>query len=219
MNPPVTDMQLLGQLLRCPSGIYAEEVGEYAFFSNRTMIFNTIDCLSLLPNSNVLEIGFGNASHLPYLFEKEPTIHYTGVETSAEMITEAAVSNPELVAQQSVSFLQVQPDERLEFNILFDVCFSVNTLYFLKSPTRYYRNIYQLLKPMGNVVITFIDKSVGEKAPFAQVGFKFYTVPEVRKILLHIGFKNIKEYTFEETLVSKRGKKIRRPYCIMMGEK
>ena len=205
MNPPVTDMQLLGQLLRCPSGIYAKEVGEYTFFSNRTMIFNTIDYLSLLPNSNVLEIGFGNASHLPYLFEKEPTIHYTGVETSAEMITEATVNNPELVAQQFVSFLQVQPDERLEFNILFDVCFSVN--------------IYQLLKPMGNVVITFIDKSVGEKAPFAQVGFKFYTVPEVRKILLHIGFKNIKEYTFEETLVSKRGKKIRRPYCIMMGEK
>ena len=209
MNPPVTDMQLLGQLLRCPSGIYAKEVGEYTFFSNRTMIFNTIDYLSLLPNSNVLEIGFGNASHLPYLFEKEPTIHYTGVETSVEMITEATVSNPELVAQQSVSFLQVQPDERLEFN----------TLYFLKSPTRYYRNIYQLLKPMGNVVITFIDKSVGEKAPFAQVGFKFYTVPEVRKILSHIGFKNIKEYTFEETLVSKSGKKIRRPYCIMMGEK
>ena len=200
MNPPVTDMQLLGQLLRCPSGIYAKEVGEYTFFSNRTMIFNTIDYLSLLPNSNVLEIGFGNASHLPYLFEKEPTI-------------------PELVAQQSVSFLQVQPDERLEFNILFDVCFSVNTLYFLKSPTRYYRNIYQLLKPMGKVVITFIDKSVGEKAPFAQVGFKFYTVPEVRKILSRIGFKNTKEYTFEETLVSKSGKKIRRPYCIMMGEK
>ena len=72
---------------------------------------------------------------------------------------------------------------------------------------------------MGKVVITFIDKSVGEKAPFAQVGFKFYTVPEVQKILLHIGFKNIKEYTFEETLVSKSGKKIRRPYCIMMGEK
>jgi methyltransferase type 11 len=219
MNPPVTDMQLLGQLLRCPSGIYAKEVGEYAFFSNRTMIFNTIDCLSLLPNSNVLEIGFGNASHLPYLFEKEPTIHYTGVETSVEMITEATVNNPELVAQQSVSFLQVQPDEKLEFNILFDVCFSVNTLYFLKSPTRYYRNIYQLLKPMGKVVITFIDKSVGEKAPFAQVGFKFYTVLEVRKILSRIGFKNIKEYTFEETLVSKSGKKIRRPYCIMIGEK
>ena len=139
MNPPVTDMQLLGQLLRCPSGIYAKEVGEYAFFSNRTMIFNTIDCLSLLPNSNVLEIGFGNASHLPYLFEKEPTIHYTGVETSAEMITEAAVSNPELVAQQSVSFLQVQPDERLEFNILFDVCFSVNTLYFLSCSSLWER--------------------------------------------------------------------------------
>ena len=72
---------------------------------------------------------------------------------------------------------------------------------------------------MGKVVITFIDKSVGEKAPFAQVGFKFYTVLEVRKILSRIGLKNIKEYTFEETLVSKSGKKIRRPYCIMMGEK
>ena len=47
---------------------------------------------------------------------------------------------------------------------------------------------------MGKVVITFIDKSVGEKAPFAQVGFKFYTVLEVRKILSRIGFKNIKEF-------------------------
>ena len=34
MNPPVDDMRVLGQLLRCPEGEKAQAVGDYLFSSN-----------------------------------------------------------------------------------------------------------------------------------------------------------------------------------------
>ncbi len=49
MNPPVDDMRLLGQLLRCPIGEKAQEVGDYIFASNSQMIYTTIDSLPLHP--------------------------------------------------------------------------------------------------------------------------------------------------------------------------
>jgi len=82
MTPPITDMRLLGQLFRHPEGDYAKEVGDFIFASNSAMINCTIDYLALQPHQKVLEIGFGNGKHLPYLFNKESSLQYIGVETS-----------------------------------------------------------------------------------------------------------------------------------------
>jgi len=133
MTPPITDMRLLGQLFRHPEGDYAKEVGDFIFASNSSMINCTIDCLALQPHQKVLEIGFGNGKHLPYLFNKESSLQYIGVETSSAMITEATEYNNVLVSQKKVHFLEVAADKLPNFDHSFDVCFSVNTLYFLEN--------------------------------------------------------------------------------------
>ena len=211
MTPPITDMRLLGQLFRHPEGDYAKEVGDFIFASNSAMINCTIDCLALQPHQKVLEIGFGNGKHLPYLFNKESSLQYIGVETSSAMITEATEYNNVLVSQKKVHFLEVAADKLPNFDHSFDVCFSVNTLYFLENPLYYYKKIHALLSS--------IDKSTGEKAPFAREGFQFYTAEEVAEILEAAGFEHITKLPFEETLISTKGKNIQRKYWVIIGDK
>ena len=217
MPPPITDMRLLGQLFRHPEGEYAKEGGDFIFASNSAMINCTIDCLALQPHQKVLEIGFGNGKHLPYLFNKECSLQYVGVETSAAMIAEATEYNNALLSQQKVHFLEVVADKLPNFDYSFDVCFSVNTLYFLENPLYYYKKIHTLLSSQGKVAIGFIDKSTGEKAPFARESFQFYTAEEVAEILKATGFEQITKLPFEETLVSAKGKSIQRKYWVVIG--
>ena len=219
MTPPITDMRLLGQLFRHPEGDYAKEVGDFIFASNNAMINCTIDCLALQPHQKVLEIGFGNGKHLPYLFNKESSLQYIGVETSSAMITEATEYNNVLVSQKKVHFLEVAADKLPNFDHSFDVCFSVNTLYFLENPLYYYKKIRALLSSQGKVAIGFIDKSTGEKAPFTREGFQFYTAEEVAEILEAAGFEHITKLPFEETLISTKGKNIQRKYWVIIGDK
>src|SRR5690606_19320124 len=129
--------------LRCPSGQYAKEVGENMFLSNGNMILKTIDSLDIKSNSSVLEIGFGNGKHLPYLFGKNQNLTYKGVDISEEMVKEATQNNINLINQKSAEFFAVKPDEKLSFGkARFDYCFTVNTIYFIENPIEYFQTIF-----------------------------------------------------------------------------
>ena len=147
MVPPTTDNLLLGRQLRCPEGALAKEVGAYIFASNRNMIERSIDCLPLSGTKQLLEIGFGNGAHLPYLFAKAPYIHYTGVERSKQMTMDATDLNHELVAQGKAVFLHTPTGSLPSLpHESFEVCFSVNTYYFITDLKAYFHEIYSLLR-------------------------------------------------------------------------
>src|SRR5690606_27670480 len=104
MKEPITP-ETLGKQLRCPSGEHAKQIGENMFLSNSNMIFKAIDLLQIETGSSVLEIGFGNGQHLPYLFGKAQNLHYTGVDISEEMVKEATQNNIDLVNQKKAEFI------------------------------------------------------------------------------------------------------------------
>ena len=219
MNPPIDDMRLLGQLLRCPIGEKAQEVGDYLFASNSQMIYTTIDSLILHPNIKLLEIGFGNGKHLPYLFAKEADLQYVGAEISAAMVAEAIANNRQRMEEGRVSFCQTAPDELPMQEAPFELCFSVNTIYFIDDLLSYCKAIYEILAPQGKAVFTFIDKAVLEKAPFAKEGFRLYTPEEIAQLFMQVGFKVVTQKSFQEVLSTKSGKKITRYYWVVTGEK
>ena len=181
MVPPITDNLLLGRQLRCPEGALAKEVGAYIFASNRNMIERTIDCLPLLQTKQLLEIGFGNGAHLPYLFAKAPHIHYTGVERSKQMTMDATDLNHELVAQGKAVFLHIPTESLppLPYES-FEVCFSVNTYYFITDLKAYFHEIYSLLRQGGSFVLGAISKEFGERMPFTKEVFTFYTPEQLQ---------------------------------------
>jgi len=219
MNKKVSPEELAKQL-RCPSGKYAKQIGETMFLSNSNMIFKTIDSLQMQSESSVLEIGFGNGKHLSYLFNKTPKLRYIGIDHSKEMLKEATQSNFELVQKKFVQFLHVNTEEKPNFNKnSFDYCFTVNTIYFFESPQEYFGLVFDFLKPDGKFALGFIEKSFAEKMAFTQQLFRLYDSETIEKWLLKIGFRSVQIFNFSEKTTSKDGKKIIRPFGVIVAQK
>ena len=220
MLPPTTDNLLLGRQLRCPEGALAKEVGAYIFASNRNMIERTIDCLPLLGTKQLLEIGFGNGAHLPYLFAKAPYLHYTGIERSEPMIADATALNTELVEQGKAVFLHA-PTEGLPPLPYegFEACFTVNTYYFITDLRAYFAQVYSLLRQGGSFVLGAINKEFGERMPFTKEVFTFYTPEQLQELLLSVGFAAFELQTFTEEIPTKRGTTIERPFEVITVRK
>ena len=220
MVPPTTDNLLLGRQLRCPEGALAKEMGAYIFASNRNMIERTIDCLPLLGAKHLLEIGFGNGAHLPYLFAKAPYIHYTGVERSEAMIADATALNTALVEQGKAVFLYALTEglPPLPYES-FEVCFSVNTYYFITDLKAYFHEIYSLLRQGGSFVLGAIGKEFGERMPFTKEVFTFYTPEQLRELLLSVGFTAFDLQTFTEEIFTKHGILLTRPFEVITVRK
>lgn len=214
------DSGYLAKQLRCPEGEEARLVGENMFQSNSNMIFETINALNLCPCTKVFELGFGNGMHLPYLFGKENTLIYEGIDISQAMVGEAKVNNDILVESGRATFRHISETEPLSITeSSFDYCFSVNTLYFWDNPQRYFDEIYRILNKGGMVSIGFITKSFGQELPFTQTCFTFYEIEEVESYLSISGFSNIRSVLLTEDAISKDGRKVIRPFVITTATK
>lgn len=214
------DSIYLSKQLRCPAGAEARQIGENMFQSNSNMIFETIKALNIRPHTRVFEIGFGNGMHLSYLFEKENTLIYEGIDISQAMVEEANKNNDALVKSGRVAFKHTAESESLSApDSSFVYCFSANTLYFWNNPQKYFDEIYRILDEDGLLAISFITKSFGDKLSFTQTGFTFYEIEEVEVFLTNSGFGNIQSVILTENTISKDGQKVLRPFVIMTATK
>ncbi len=210
----------LSAQLRCPAGAEARLVGENMYQSNSNMIFETINVLNIRPHAKVFEIGFGSGMHLSYLFEKEDTLIYEGIDISEAMVEEANRNNSSLVKLGKATFRHTIESQSLSLpDSFFDYCFSVNTIYFWDNPQIYFDEIYHILSKGGVVAISFIAKSFGTKLPFTKTGFTFYEIYEVEAFLYNSGFINIQSTTLTENAISKDGQKVTRPFIIVTATK
>lgn len=220
MNPPITDMAALGRQLRCPEGALAQEVADYIFASNEYMIRQTIDRLRLTSGERILEVGFGNGGHLPYLFAQDDNLHYTGIERSEEMLLRAREQYMPLIEQGKAVFLKATegaiprlPEEA------FEVFFSVNTYYFIQDLRGYFERLYPILIPGGRLALGYIDKDFGECMPFTKEVFTFYTNEALGHMILEAGFSSLEITSFTEEIVGKDGRTVTRPFHIAMAIK
>ena len=217
---PTTDNLLLGRQLRCPEGELAKEIGDYIFSSNRNMIMRTIDSLSLSKTHQLLEIGFGNAAHLPYLLDRAPQLCYTGVERSMAMYQEATTLYKELIAQKKAVFL-LAPDGNLPTlpPQRFELCLMVNIHYFISNLQAYFQQLYELLSPKAQLVMGYIDLEFGKRMPFTKEVFTFYTNEELQALLLSAGFKDFEFHPFTEEILTKHNTDITRSFWVMKARK
>ena len=220
MNPPISDTLALGRQLRCPEGPLAREVADYIFASNEHMIRQTIDRLGLTSGERILEVGFGNGGHLPYLFAQGDNLHYTGIERSEEMLLRAREQYMPLIDKGKVVFLKATegampklPEEA------FEVFFSVNTYYFIQDLRGYFERLYPMLTRGGRLALGYIDKDFGERMPFTQEVFTFYTNEQIGQWLLEVGFSSFGITSYTEEIFSKNGRTVTRPFHIAMAIK
>lgn len=205
-------MNELARQLRCPSGPYAREVGDNMFQSNFNMICKTIDALNVPDNGQILEIGFGNGKHLPYLLSRAGGLSYQGVDISEAMVQEASENS----SSENTRFFLTDGSGQLDFPAeAFDACFTVNTLYFWKDVPLQLAEIRRVLKPSGRFTMGFIEQEFGRHLPFTQTGFTFYGKEELSQHLRSASFEDIRYEDFTENVLSKDGQPVVRPFTVL----
>ncbi len=85
--------------------------------------------------------------------------------------------------------------------------YSLNTIYFWPDPNECLGKIYRILKPGGSMVLAFGDKDELEQRSFSPEIFRFYSVDEVKEMLIRIGFN-------DDISRSSRGSKAHKCHCV-----
>ena len=214
------DLNEVANQLRCPSGPAGEDMAEVMFKSNSNMIYKTVDRLQLYQQDTVLEIGFGSAKHLPYIFSTAKDIHYHGIEISPLML-EMAEKVKESLEQERIELILSQELNTLPYpDKAFNHCFSVNTVYFWNDPVKYFTEIYRVLKPGGSIALSYIREDFVQQQPFAKEEvFHFYRTEWLIRIMTNIGYSHIERWQYIENTLDKVGNKVIRPFVVLKGKK
>lgn len=214
------DYNEIAQQLKCPSGEKGVKVAEVMFRSNSNMIYKTIDRLGLKSNDVVLEIGFGSAKHLNYVFAASKNLTYKGIELSTLMF-EKGKEVKEMLTNEDIELILVNDPMILPFDDQkFNHCFTVNTIYFWPDPIKYLAEIFRVLKPGGSITITYIREDFLRKQPFAQEEvFRFYKTEWLIRVLTNLGYSNVERWEYMEETIDKMENKVVRPFVVLRGSK
>jgi SAM-dependent methyltransferase len=203
-----------------PNSISLEETKNNTSQPNNTIIFNLLHNLEPRDGSKILEIGFDDMKHLPFLFQKANEICYYGACISKTLLQEALSGKTLTTSEKWSQFIKIEEDGRLEFqDDFFDYGFSANNIYFWKNPLQYFLEIYRVLSPGGKFDIAFIEKNFGGDLPWTQVDFTFYKINQVKDFFHRSGFVNIEVREMTEEIPDKNGGEKTRPFVIISGQK
>ncbi len=179
-----SDLIELERQLSCPEGKIGIEVGLKMNDSNYQMIENSIYSLNLTDGNNILEIGFGNCSHLDTILSQANALKYYGLEISETMCKEAQNNNFSKDAVFSLYNGVDIPYQDLHFHRIL----SVNSIYFWSSPIKLIQEFDRCLKPGGLCVLAFVDEESMHELPFVRERFTIYNEESIKEL--------IKESTF-----------------------
>jgi SAM-dependent methyltransferase len=204
---------------RGPAGPRGIEVANYMNEINAMMTKSTIETLALKAGDRILEIGHGNAGHLPLLLEAVPTAHYDGLETSELMKSEAAEKNVKYVVSGQAAF-HIYDGSVIPFeDSSFDKIFSVNTIYFWANPASFVTQLYRVLRSGGLISITFAQREFMEKLPFTRFAFELYDTPKALELLRSAPWTFVEELTKSEHVKSTTGELVERVFTTLIFKK
>ena len=205
----------IAKQLRCPTGAKGLEIAHAMNETNSGMTLETIRSLNLQQRDSVLELGHGNALHLPSLFQIENNLFYTGLDISPLMNAEAERINSSLINSGKAIF-KLYDTLPLPFaDESFNKIFTVNTIYFWKKPELMLQEFYRILKPNSLCCITFVQKEFMEDLPFTSFNFEFFDIERVKYISTDTDFNILEPINNKEIVHNHEGAEIQRPYTIL----
>lgn len=183
------DPKEVAKMLRKPEGEFGIKVALRMNESNRNIIQWAIEKLSIQNNDRVLEIGFGNGSHIPKILSKASMIKYTGLDISETMVNIVEKEYAKEIELGQLTLHLGSSSEMPFSHNTFDKIFTVNTIYFWEDPIEHLKQIYNVLKPGGLFCLAFKSKSFMQNLPFVQHGFIHYDQSDAMELLKAVGFK------------------------------
>ena len=119
------------------------------------------DFLQLSPSDSVLEIGVGTGSSIIRLAPRVREMHGADVAVGCVQRLSAALGHLNGRVPNAKVFVQDFCDDMLPppLRERYDVIFSCDTVEHVSRPARFFRNVYQALKPGGRALITFPNEA------------------------------------------------------------
>jgi SAM-dependent methyltransferase len=217
----MTDEELknIADQLKGPHGTKGIDMARMMHETNIGMTLRAIESLAIAEGDTILELGHGNAGHLKYIFDKYPTVHYYGLETSTLMHEEAETSNQAYLTGGRAAFHLYDGTDIPSDENSFNKIFTVNTLYFWANPLDLLSSLYRVLKPGGRLSITFAQKSFMETLPFTRFGFELYDTEKANALIAQTPFTIIDALTNTERVKNKVGELVERTYTTLVVTK
>ncbi|MBL4651138.1 MAG: class I SAM-dependent methyltransferase [Aureispira sp.] len=212
------ELNELAKQLSCPSGKTGLAVAEQMNKSNISMTLATIEESDLKDGQFVLELGHGNGEHLDLIFHQALDLHYFGLEVS-KLMKEAAERNNDVFLINEWATFSLYDGLKLPFDEdIFDVIFTVNTIYFWTSPIQLLKDIHRVLKKGGTCYITFAQKKFMQGLSFTKNEFTMYDDNDIVTLISKTPFKLIDIINKSEQVRSKTGEVVKRDYAIVCLE-
>lgn len=186
---------------------------------NAQMNRDTIRHLAPSENDRILELGMGNGRFVSEIISLHRSIHYTGVDFSGTMIEEATRLNADAMQNGQVNFILAAAANLPFADAAFNKIFTVNTIYFWDNEMQVLQELYRVLVPGGQLIITLRPGYQMEKYPFTKYGFKLFSKEDIEKLMKAAGFLSIESFNHEEPDFKVDGKKFSMHNMVIKGIK
>ena len=207
------ELRDLENQLSKPTGEKGIAIGKTMYETNSSMTLSSYQTLALQNHDTILEIGHGNAEHLPLVLQLATELSYNGLEISETMYKQALLQK-ENALLNTIDFT-LYNGVNIPFNKdSFTKLITVNTIYFWQNPKEFITEIARVLHPKGTAVITFANEAFMQTLPFVKDKFTLYTVEKLVTLLKESNLRLENSITKEELVISKTGKKVNRKYTI-----
>lgn len=217
------DFQSIAAQLRNPQGENGIKTAIRMSENNAYMIEKCIDTLHLNEDDNLLELGFGGGLHIPYLFQQQANIQYQGVDISETMLQMASEHNATILSTGKATLQCITPEDgyvKLPFeDHYFDRIFTVNTIYFWDNAIEQAKELLRVLKPGGQLAISFADKTFMEQLPFTAYNFRLYSSEAAIALFRAIGCKEVTLSNYTEIVTNTVNGDIEREFMVLNARK
>ena len=208
------DLKKLASQLRNPTGEGGKEVAVLMNEGNIEMTKAAIKALNLKFGQTVLELGHGNADHLPLVLNEAEFLNYFGLDISETMKAEAERINKKWIDKRS-AFFSLYDGSNIPFkNKTFDAIMTVNTIYFWENPVHLLKELIRVLKPGGRLSVAFGKKSFMQNLPFVKYDFQLYSDEDFKELALKTDFNEIEIQSGTDSTISKTGEPVEREFHV-----
>jgi len=167
-----------------PSGIFGRFFMSRIFDKGNLELNNFVkETLYVKESDHILEIGCGTGSLLKRIANELENGVVEGVDFSKTMISLAKKKNKKHILKKKAIIRPGNFDELQFENNSYDKIFSVNTIYFWRSPVSTISKAFDLLKPNGTIVLGFHSKDEMEEMDLDENIFQLYSLQDVISLL------------------------------------
>lgn len=194
------DQKEFAKQLREPSGANSKLATDFMAKANLPIYQFALKHLRVFSHLNLLEAGMANGVFTETVFNQEPTMIYTGIDMSEDMVREANENNSSAVAAGKVRFLKGNLLALPFEDVSFDSFLTINTHYFWSDPGKCRNEILRVLKKGGQFLICGRSAESMQKLPFSQYNFKLYSEQELNDLMSGSDLSSFRIEKLDETV-------------------